>query len=102
MATKKSVPLPKDAKTRIEKVLKLAAKDIEFRQKLLRRPKTALKGMDLEPREVELLVHLTRVGLEEVGVNIRKFRAFLHDNGNSSPALQFAIEAVAGKKRKRE
>lgn len=101
MATKKLPNLPKDAKTRIEKVLKLAAQDIEFRQKLLRKPKTALKGMELEPKEVELLVHLTRVGLEEVGINIRQFRAFLHDNGNGAPAIDFAIDAVGVKKRKR-
>lgn len=78
-----SVPLlDEDAKQRVEAVLSRAAEDIEFRELLLADPEGALKDSDLSDDEKTALSTMRRVALEEWGVDVRRFRAFLMDNGN--------------------
>lgn len=78
-----SVPqLDAEAKQRVEAVLSRAAEDIEFRELLLADPEAALKDSDLTEDEKTALSTMRRVALEEWGVDVRRFRAFLMDNGN--------------------
>lgn len=70
------------AKARVEGVLTRAAKDIEFRELLLADPAGALADTDLTDDEKAMLGAGRRVALEEWGVDVRRFRAFLMDNGN--------------------
>lgn len=78
-----SVPqLNEDAKQRVEAVLTRAAEDIEFRELLLADPEAALKDSNLTDDEKTALSTMRRVALEEWGVDVRRFRAFLMDNGN--------------------
>lgn len=89
------ITLSDDGKVRIERVLVRAANDIDFRERLIRDPREALNDSDLPPEEIEAICTLQRVGLEELGVNIRAMRGFLRDNGNSAPALNYAIQVAA-------
>lgn len=78
-----SVPkLDGDARTRVERVLSRAAQDITFREQLLADPTAALADTDLTDEEKDALGGMRRVALEEWGVDVRRFRAFLMDNGN--------------------
>jgi hypothetical protein len=78
-----SVPqLDAEARRRVEAVLSRAAEDIEFRELLLADPEAALKDSDLTDDEKTALSTMRRVALEEWGVDVRRFRAFLMDNGN--------------------
>lgn len=78
-----SVPqLDNDAKQRVEAILSRAAEDIEFRELLLADPEAALSDSDLTEDEKTALGAMRRVALEEWGVDVRRFRAFLMDNGN--------------------
>lgn len=78
-----SVPqLDAEAKERVEAVLSRAAEDIEFRELLLADPEAALKDSGLTDDEKTALSTMRRVALEEWGVDVRRFRAFLMDNGN--------------------
>ncbi|MFF5985897.1 Os1348 family NHLP clan protein [Prauserella flavalba] len=78
-----SIPqLDEEAKQRVEAVLSRAAEDIEFRELLLADPEAALKDSDLTDEEKTALSSMRRVALEEWGVDVRRFRAFLMDNGN--------------------
>lgn len=78
-----SIPqLDKEAKKRVEAVLSRAAEDIEFRELLLADPEAALKDSDLTDGEKTALGTMRRVALEEWGVDVRRFRAFLMDNGS--------------------
>ncbi|WP_280381672.1 hypothetical protein [Nocardia wallacei] len=70
------------AKVRVEAVLSRAAEDIEFRELLLADPAAALAETDLTDDEKAILGTGRRVALEEWGVDVRRFRAFLMDNGN--------------------
>lgn len=70
------------AKLRVEAVLSRAAEDIEFREQLLADPGAALADTDLTDEEKAMLGTGRRVALEEWGVDVRRFRAFLMDNGN--------------------
>ena len=83
--------LTEDAKTRIGAVLDRAAKDIDFREELLSDPASALKTSDLNPDEIKMLSDLRRVKLEEWGLDVRRFRAFMRDNGNKVSPLHAAI-----------
>lgn len=84
--------LPKlttESKTRVEQVLARAAEDIEFRKQLLAEPAAALEGLELSDAEREVFTAMRRVALEEWGVDVRRYRAFLRDNGRKiSPAPQ--------------
>lgn len=88
--------LSDEGRLRVQRVLAKAADDIVFREALLKDPRAALKGSDLQEDEIAAVERLNRVGLEELGVNIRAFRSFLRDNGNSSPAIGHLM-AVASK-----
>lgn len=78
-----SVPhLDDDAKQRVEAVLTRAADDIEFRELLLADPEAALNDVNLTDEEKTALGSMRRVALEEWGVDVRRYRAFLMDNGN--------------------
>lgn len=74
--------LDDDARRRVEAVLARASEDIAFREQLLADPAAALAGSDLSVEEREALSSMRRVALEEWGVDVRRFRAFLMDNGN--------------------
>lgn len=74
-------PLTHDGKMRVERVLDRALNDIEFREKLVANPREALKDTDLTPEEREVVGTLKRVALEEWGVDVRKYRMALSDNG---------------------
>jgi hypothetical protein len=75
-------PLTADGKERVEAVLRRAADDIAFREHLLENPAEALKDTDLTEDEAQVLASMRRVALEEWGVDVRSFRAFVLDNGN--------------------
>lgn len=78
-----SVPhLDEDAKQRVEAVLSRAAEEIEFRELLLADPDAALEETDLTDDEKVAMSSMRRVALEEWGVDVRRYRAFLMDNGN--------------------
>jgi hypothetical protein len=74
--------LTTEGKARVEAVLRKAAEDIRFREQLLTDPAAALEGMELTAEEREMLSSMRRTALEEWGVDIRRFRTFLMDNGN--------------------
>lgn len=74
--------LTEEGKQRIESILNRAANDIEFRDLLLTEPRVALEDTDLTDEEVEVLSSMRRVKLEEWGVDVRRFRAWMRDNGN--------------------
>ena len=76
--------LSKASRARLEEVLERAARDIKFREMLRTSPEAALAGSGLSKAEITLVSTLKRVALEEWGVDIRRFRAFLRDNGNKS------------------
>lgn len=76
--------LSTESKTKVEEVLRRAAEDIAFRELLLTQPAEALEGVELTVEEKELLVSMRRTVLEEWGVDVRRFRTFLMDNGNSA------------------
>ena len=67
--------------TRIKDILDRAATDIAFREQLMQNPHQALADLNLTKEEVELIAPLRRVPLEEAGIDVRKARAFLRDNG---------------------
>lgn len=71
-------------KEQIEGILRRASEDIEFRNLLLRSPAEALRETGLGEKEQSLLAAMRRVSLEEWGVDVRRFRAFLRDNGNKA------------------
>jgi len=73
--------LSADAKQRLEDVLTRAANDIEFRNRLLADPTAALSNSGLGADEITVLSSMRRVALEEWGVDVRRYRAFLRDNG---------------------
>jgi hypothetical protein len=75
-------PLTADGKERVEHVLRRAADDIDFRERLMANPTEALKDTDLTPDEATVLATMRRVALEEWGVDVRSFRSFVLDNGN--------------------
>lgn len=85
--TLKVPELSEQSRARIESVLDRAATDISFRNELLASPERALQDSSLTPEEISALTNLRRVGLEEWGINIRKYRAFLRDNGNKISAI---------------
>jgi hypothetical protein len=103
--TTKRYTLPKlseESKKNLEKVLDRAAEDIEFRERLLSSPAAALKDSGLSKEEIKGVSDLRRVGLEEWGINVRKFRTIMRDNGNSVRGLELAILARStGKRAKR-
>lgn len=74
--------LTPEGKERVEAVLSRAASDIEFRDFLLENPVEALKDTNLTEEEQEMVSRMKRVALEEWGVDVRRFRTFLLDNGN--------------------
>jgi len=78
--------LTADGKRRVEAVLARAAEDITFRAMLLENPEQALAGSDLDADERALFGPMRRVALEEWGVDVRRFRAFLRDNGTKLAA----------------
>lgn len=73
--------LTPDGKRRVEAVLARAASDITFRAMLLENPEQALAETDLADDERAVFGPLRRVALEEWGVDVRRFRMFLRDNG---------------------
>lgn len=79
-------------KARLQAVLKRAAQDITFREALLQNPEQALKGTNLTAAEIKVVGDLHRVRIEEYGIDVRKFRSFLRDNGTKRPALTYAID----------
>lgn len=87
-----NIPELDDAgKARVEAVLRRAAEDIEFRTRLMNDPESALSDTDLTEEEKQLVASMRRVGLEEWGIDVRPFRAFLRDNGNKITALDFLL-----------
>lgn len=77
-----TMELTQQGRARVQAVLTRAAEDIEFRQLLLDDPDEALAQTDLTPAEAEILGSMRRVALEEWGLDVRRFRSFLRDNGN--------------------
>ncbi|MEO8383583.1 MAG: hypothetical protein ABI779_28250 [Acidobacteriota bacterium] len=59
-----------------------AAEDIQYRERLLADPEALLEETGFSEAEREVVGSLRRVALEEWGVDVRRFRAFLRDNGN--------------------
>lgn len=86
--------LSEQSKSRIEALLKRAADDISFREELLKNTDAALAKTGLSEEEKNAVKHLRRVSLEELGVDVRPFRAVLRDNGAKMTALAFAIKAT--------
>ncbi|MEU6077215.1 Os1348 family NHLP clan protein [Micromonospora sp. NPDC047074] len=79
-----NVPVPQlmpDARRRVRTVLERAAQDIEFRELLLSDPQAALRDTDLTNEEKVAVGVMKRVALEEWGIDVRRHRAFLMDNG---------------------
>lgn len=74
--------LSTEGRARVEAVLRRAAEDIGFREQLLTEPDVALEGVELDAQEREVLTSMRRTALEEWGVDVRRFRTFLMDNGN--------------------
>jgi hypothetical protein len=74
--------LTDEGRARVQAVLTRAAEDIEFRERLLSDADGALASTDLTPEEKSVLSVMRRVALEEWGVDVRRFRSFLRDNGN--------------------
>jgi hypothetical protein len=64
-----------------------AAGDINFRETLLNNPEIALENSGLDVDEIRMVSNMRRVGLEEWGIDVRRFRSFLRDNGNKVSAL---------------
>lgn len=82
-------PLSVEGKVRVEKVLDKALTNIEFREHLLDDPWAALNETDLTPDEKKMMFTLHRVALEEWGIDVRRFRSFLRDNGfKLSPVMK--------------
>jgi hypothetical protein len=81
MSDLKVRPITAATKARVEEVLERAATDINFRNLLLRDPSRALCETSLSEAEIEMLASMRRVALEEWGVDVRRFRSFLRDNG---------------------
>lgn len=59
-----------------------AAQDIAFRERLQTAPREVLLAQGLTEEEAAVVADLRRVKLEEWGVDVRRFRSFLRDNGN--------------------
>lgn len=76
--------LTPEGKVRVETVLARAAQDISFRELLLADPVAALSDTDLTEEERHALASMRRVALEDWGVDVRRFRTFLMDNGNKA------------------
>jgi hypothetical protein len=76
--------LTPEGKVRVEGVLARAAQDITFRELLLSDPVAALADTDLTEDERHALSSMRRVALEDWGVDVRRFRTFLMDNGNKA------------------
>jgi hypothetical protein len=74
--------LTPELRTAVEAVLTKAATDVRFREQLQTDPDAALAGAGLPPGVCEFVSQLRRVGLEEWGIDVRRFRSFLRDNGN--------------------
>jgi hypothetical protein len=74
-------PLTVEGKARVEALLARALEDIEFRELLLDDPDQAMRETDLTPDEKKMVYSMHRVALEEWGVDVRRYRAFLRDNG---------------------
>jgi hypothetical protein len=66
----------------VEEILSRACEDIVFRESLLASPETALADSGLSDQALHLLAAMRRVALEEWGIDVRRSRAFLRDNGN--------------------
>ena len=64
-------------------ILEKAQQDIEFREQLLNDPQLALSDYKiiLSPASYEALTMFRRVALEELGIDIRKYREHTRDNG---------------------
>jgi hypothetical protein len=75
-------PLTEAGRQRIDSILVQASEDIGFRERLLEDPRSALADKGLTPDELEMLSSMRRVALEEWGVDVRRYRSFLRDNGN--------------------
>lgn len=74
--------LTADTKAKVERVLQRALDDVEFREQLLTSPADALREVDLGAAEKAILGRMKRVQLEEWGVDMRRYRALMRDNGN--------------------
>lgn len=74
-------PITPESKERVEEILTKAAQDISFREALLEDPESTLESYDLSPDEKFALSTMKRVALEEWGIDVRNYRAFLMDNG---------------------
>jgi len=74
-------PLAEERKPYVQAVLERAAEDIDFRERLLADPEAALADTNLTEDERSALATMRRVALEEWGLDIRRQRAFLRDNG---------------------
>jgi hypothetical protein len=67
-------------KVKIERVLTRANVDTYFRESLKANPEKALAKEGFTPHEVKVVGDLRRFGLEDRGVNMLKFRAFMIDD----------------------
>ncbi|MBP5076638.1 hypothetical protein [Pseudomonas chlororaphis] len=65
----------------IQFILARASDDIEFRELLLTQPEEALKDSSLSAEEKSVVANLKKVQLEEWGIDVRRFRAAVSDNG---------------------
>ena len=70
-----------EGKARIEALLQRASEDPEFRHSLLNNTDEALQSTDLTDDEKASVRDMRRVKLEEIGVDVRPYRAMLRDNG---------------------
>jgi len=79
--------LTPEGRARIEALLSKAGEDIEFREQLMRDPNAVLTSTNLTDEEKGVLGTMRRVALEEWGVDVRRYRAFLRDNGNKASLI---------------
>jgi hypothetical protein len=87
--------LKSETKQIVEQLLAKACTDIQFRELLLRNPESALADSGLSTAEIGVLTSMKRVALEEWGVDVRRFRSFLRDNGNKITPIAAAQLAVS-------
>lgn len=82
--------LTPELKKKVESILAQAAQDISFRERLQKDPEQVLTAQGLTKQQASVVSDLRRVKLEEWGVDVRKFRSFLRDNGNKIDTSRMA------------
>lgn len=87
-------PLTIEAKARVEAVLARALENIAFRELLTVNPVLALEDSGLTVDEIKVVSTMRHVALEEWGIDVRKDRTFLLDNGFKIILMQKVARVV--------